>query len=305
MKPLLFELDAAPGLAARLAELMPADTGRLERRQFPDTESYLRFETPVSERDVILLCALDRPDPKLAPLLFAAAAAKSQCARSVGLAAPYLPYMRQDKAFQAGEAVTSRTFAELISTHFDWLVTIDPHLHRYHELNAIYSVPAIAGTASEAIARWIRYNVDLPLVIGPDEESRQWVERIASLAGARSTVLKKERAGDYSVSIDDEGLGQLGDGTPVLVDDIASTARTLIEAVKLIESHKRQAPLCVVVHPIFAGDSYRQLLKAGRVVSTNSIAHESNAIDISEPLAEAIGAGIAHLVSETSATGTK
>jgi ribose-phosphate pyrophosphokinase len=292
MRPLLFELGAAPGLGARLAELLPAEIGKLDRRQFPDGETYLRFETPAVERDVLLLSTLDRPDPKLTPLLFAASAAREQGARSVGLAAPYLAYMRQDKAFEPGEAVTSTIFARLLSGHFDWLVTIDPHLHRYLSLDAIYSVPAIAGTASEAIARWIRHNVDQPVIIGPDEESRQWVERIASLAGARWTVFKKRRGGDYSVRIDDEGLGQLGNGTPVLVDDIASTARTLIEAVKLIESHGREAPICVVVHPIFAGDSYRRLLGLARVVSTNTIAHESNVIDISEPLADAIRAAL-------------
>lgn len=295
MKPLLFDLSAAPGLCARLAELLPADTGKLKHRQFPDKETYLRFETPVIDRDVILLCTLDRPDPKLAPLLFAAAAARQQGARSVGLAAPYLAYMRQDKAFQPGEAITSRSFARLLSDHLDWLVTIDPHLHRYHGLDAIYSVPAIAATACEAIARWIISNVGRPLIIGPDEESRQWAETIAGLAGAQSNILRKRRGGDYSVSIDADGLGHLGNLTPVLVDDIASTARTLIEAVKLIESHERQMPVCVVVHPIFAGDSYRQLLRSARVVSTNTVAHESNGIDIADPLADDIGAALARL----------
>ena len=296
MKPLLFELSAAPGLFARLADLLPAETGKLNHRQFPDGETYLRFETPVIERDVILLCTLDRPDPKLAPLLFAATAARQQGARSVGLAAPYLAYMRQDKAFQPGEAITSQSLARLLSDRLDWLVTIDPHLHRYRSLDAIYSVPAIAATASVAIARWIISNVDRPLIIGPDEESRQWAESIASFAGAQSNILKKRRSGDYSVSIDDEGLGHLKNLTPVLVDDIASTARTLIEAVKLIESHERQAPICVVVHPIFAADSYRQLLRSARVVSTNTVAHESNGIDIADPLADGIGAALARPV---------
>jgi ribose-phosphate pyrophosphokinase len=296
MKPLLFELSAAPDLGARLADLLPGEIGKLDRRQFPDGETYLRFETQVAGREVILLCTLDRPDPKLAPLLFAAAAARQQGAKSVGLAAPYLAYMRQDKKFRLGEAVTSQTFARLLSGSVDWLVTVDPHLHRYRSLEAIYSVPAILATASEAIAQWIRHNVDQPVIIGPDEESRQWVERIATLAGGRSTVLTKQRGGDCWVRISDEGLGHLGNGTPVLVDDIASTAATLIEAVKLIESHGRAAPVCVVVHPIFAGDSYRRLLKCARVLSTNTIPHESNAIDITEPLAGAINEALARLL---------
>ena len=114
-------------------------------------------------------------------------------ARSIGLAAPYLAYMRQDTEFRPGEVVTSRHFAQLISEQFDWLVTIDPHLHRYPTLEAIYTIPAVAATATDAIADWISQNVNDPIVVGPDEESRQWVDRIATLAGARSIVLR-ERA---------------------------------------------------------------------------------------------------------------
>ena len=290
MRALLFELGAAPGLASRLIELLAAEAGELERRQFPDGESYLRLVTPAEGRSVILLCTLDNPDPRLVPLLFAAAAAREQGARDIGLVAPYLAYMRQDRQFRAGEAVTSKEFARLLSGHFDWLVTLDPHLHRYRALDELYSIPAIAATATDAIADWVRQNVDRPVIIGPDEESRQWVDRIASLAGARSTVLRKQRSGDYSVTIDVGGLDHLGQGTPVLVDDIASSARTLIEAVELLKRKVSEPPVCAVVHPIFAGDSYERLLGSGvaRVVSTNAVAHESNAIDISAPLAEAV-----------------
>ena len=290
MNPLLFELSAAPGLAARLCELVGAQVGELDRRQFPDGESYVRLATPVEGRNVILLCTLDHPDPKLAPLLFAAAAGREQGALNVGLVAPYLAYMRQDRGFHPGEAVTSKEFARVLSEQFDWLVTIDPHLHRYPGLDAIYSIPAVAATAMGAIADWVSKNVDQPIIIGPDEESRQWVDRIASLAGAPMSVLRKQRSGDYSVNIDGQSLEHIGRGTPVLVDDIASSARTLIEAVHLIAQHGTEPPVCAVVHAILAGDSYQQLLNSGvaRVVSTNAVSHESNAIDISTPLAEAV-----------------
>ena len=296
MAPLLFELSAAPGLANRLAALLGAESGAISRRQFPDGEAYLRYEAPVADRDVVLLCTLDRPDPKLAPLLFAAATAREHGAKSVGLVAPYLAYMRQDKEFHSGEAVTSRLFAKLLSDHVDWLVTIDPHLHRFRSLDEIYSVPAIAGTATTAIAEWVRDNVERPVIIGPDEESAQWVQRIAELANARATVLRKGRRGDYSVNIDDEGLQYVGSGTPVLVDDIASSGRTLIEAVRLTKEHGGEPPVCAVVHAIFAGESYEQLLHSGvrTVVSTNSVAHESNAIDISGPISNAIQAVLTH-----------
>lgn len=287
----LFELNAAPGLTDAVCVRLGSQRGELEQRRFPDGESYLRYVTPVAGREVVLVCGLAQPDDKIASLLFAAAAARAQGAASVGLVAPYLPYMRQDKGFRPGEAVTSVTFAKLLSEHFDWLVTVDPHLHRYRTLDEIYSIPAAAASATEVIADWIAANIEQPcVIIGPDEESRQWVDRIGRGVRATTTVLRKQRSGDFAVAIDGQALGGLGPGNVVLVDDIASSARTMIEAVKLVHAAVALAPVCVVVHPIFAGDAYERLLAAGaaRVVSTNTIEHASNAIDLADTLARAV-----------------
>lgn len=279
----LFALAAAEGLGESLCRDFGLTPGGLSRRQFPDGETYLRLMAPVEGEDVILLCTLDRPDGKVLPLLFAAAAVREQGARSVGLIAPYLSYMRQDRAFHPGEAITSATFARLLSGGVDWLITLDPHLHRYPSLGAIYSAPSFVATAAAPIAQWIRREVDNPLIIGPDEESRQWVARIAELAGARATVFKKTRRGDFDVSIVADDSLALPGATPVIVDDIASSARTMIEAVRLLRRAGTPPPVCIAVHPIFAGDAYEELLEAGAgsVVSTNAVAHASNAIDIS------------------------
>ena len=292
MSRVVFSLSAAPGMAEGLARCFEADLGELETRQFPDGETYLRIATPVSGRDVVLLCTLDRPDAKIAPLLFAADALRDQGARSIALVAPYLAYMRQDKAFNEGEAVTSVTFARLLSRAFDGLITVDPHLHRHPDLGAVYSIPAIAVQAAPAIAAWIRREVPNPLLIGPDEESGQWVEEIASLAGAPYAVLRKERRGDYDVSISADNLPDLSNLTPVIIDDIASSARTMIEAAHILRETAAATPIAIVVHPILAGDAFGKLQAAGtaRVVSTDTIAHPSNAISVVPQIAAALKA---------------
>ena len=306
MRPLLFSLSAAAGLAERLCAQQALDQGELSRREFPDGETYLRLVTPVDGRDVVFLCTLDRPDAKALPLLFAAAAARRQGARSVGLVAPYLAYMRQDRAFQPGEAVTSATFAQLLSEAFDWLVTLDPHLHRYPTLGSIYSVPALVATAAVPIASWLRSQVDRPVLFGPDEESAQWVGYVAALANAPSTVFRKTRRGDLEVSIS-AGEIAVGDATPVILDDIASSARTMIEAVRKLRQGGGPPPVCIAVHPIFAGDAYQQLIAAGpaRIVSTNSVAHETNAIDIAAELGARLQDALAIAERPQPASGEK
>lgn len=105
------------------------------------------------------------------PLIFAAKTARELKAKKITLIAPYLAYMRQDKQFHQGQGITSKYFAALISHYFDNLITIDPHLHRWHSLNDIYSIPTHVLHANDAIASWIIQHVTNPVLIGPDIES--------------------------------------------------------------------------------------------------------------------------------------
>src|SRR3546814_9457408 len=71
-----------------------------------------------------------------------------------------------------------------LSAEFDGLVTVDPHLHRYGNLQEIYSIETEALAASPLLAEWIRDHVEAPLIIGPDSESEQWAGAIAGHIGA-------------------------------------------------------------------------------------------------------------------------
>lgn len=283
----IFDLGANGNLLERMAKLLGQVPANVELRQFPDGEHYVRLPTPATG-DVLFATSLTGGSDTVLPLLFAADAARAQGAARVGLVAPYLPYMRQDKAFHEGEAVTSRTFARLLSSSFDWLATVDPHLHRYGKLSDIYSIPAVAVSAAEPLARWIAANVEDPLIVGPDSESAQWVKDIARRAAAPYAVLSKTRRGDYDVQV--EGMVDVRSRTPVLVDDVISSARTMAEAVRMVRRNSSKAPVCVGIHALFAGDALQVLQEAGAgpICTTDTIEHATNRVSIAEELASAI-----------------
>ena len=286
-------LLALPGhevLAARLRDELNAPAISLVMRDFPDGESYLRIEDDVKGRAVAVLCTLHEPNARFLPLAFIADTLRELGASSVGLVAPYLAYMRQDARFQPGEAVTSTSFARLVSRQFDWLATVDPHLHRWHALSDIYTIPAVALQAAPLLAAWVRAKVNNPVLVGPDEESEQWVSSVSRAAGCPFVVLQKLRKGDRDVSVSSLSAEDWGDRTPVLVDDIISSGQTMAETVRQCRSAGSAAPICVGVHGVFAPDAVATLQQAGAglVVTTNSIAHSSNAIDLSPLLAGAV-----------------
>ncbi len=290
MNIVVFALPGNEALAAALADGLGAASGRLQVRRFPDGETYLRFDTPVAGQQVVLACSLHQPDDKAMPLLFAAATAKELGATSVGLAAPYLGYMRQDKRFRDGEALTSALFARMLSEHVDWLATVDPHLHRWHTLDQIYSIPSTVVPAAPLLAQWIRTNIDAPVLIGPDAESEQWVSAVARIAGAPHLVLEKVRRGDRDVTVSIPDPVALRGRTPVLVDDIISTGRTMIAAVRHLMAQGLNLPVCIGVHAIFAEDAREALRAAGaaRIITTNTIPNGTGIIDVTPELVRAM-----------------
>lgn len=283
---------AMPGneqLATDLARESGAELGELETRRFPDGESYVRLLSDVAGRDVVIVCTLARPDEQFLRLVFVARAARELGAAALTLVAPYLAYMRQDKRFQPGEAVTSSHFASLLSREFDRLVTIDPHLHRHKALGEIYSIPAAALHAAPLLADWIRREVGQPAIIGPDLESEQWVSEVAGRAGAPYVVLQKQRHGDRSVEIAMPDLGAFRDRQPVLIDDIVSSGRTMIQACEGLIKQGLKKPVCLAVHALFAEDAFARLSGlALAIVSADTVPHVTNRISVAPLIAEAL-----------------
>ncbi|WP_242928449.1 ribose-phosphate pyrophosphokinase [Pontibacter vulgaris] len=280
---LIFGLPGNENLATQLSEQLQIPCGAATIRHFPDGESYVRILSDVQNKNVLLVMTLDHPDDKLLPLYFFTLAAREQGVRKIGLVAPYLAYMRQDKLFHQGEAVTSGFFAHLLSQLADWIVTIDPHLHRRASMSEIYTVPVTVLHAAHLISKWIKDNVKNALIVGPDSESEQWVKEVAREADVPYIVLEKVRKGDRQVEIKVPDVSRWKDHRPVLVDDIISTARTMAITIQHLIQAGFHKPICVGVHPIFAGNAFEELKAAGaeKIISCDTIPHASNGISVS------------------------
>ena len=290
MKTILFSLPGNEELTELMATKMEAEVGKATFRKFPDGESYTRILSDVKDKCVVLVCTLHEPDAKLLPLYFLSHTAKSLGAMCTCLVAPYLAYMRQDKVFNEGEGVTSGFFGKLISGFTDSITTVDPHLHRISSLGEVYQIPNKVIHAADAISEWIKENIENPVLIGPDSESEQWVSEVAQKAGAPFTVLQKVRHGDRDVEVSVPDVDKYKDATPILVDDIISTARTMIETVQHLKKAGMKPPICVGIHAVFSGNAYQDLLDSGveKIVTCNTIPHPSNAIDLSDIMAKEV-----------------
>jgi ribose-phosphate pyrophosphokinase len=282
---------AGDAAAAAIARAAGADLATCAVRRFPDGELHLRLDAEVAGREVWVTGSLHPADDALLLAYFIGTAARDHGAARVGLCAPYLAYMRQDAGFRPGEAVTSVHVARLLALAFDRLVTVDPHLHRYGALDELYPFPTRLVAAAPKIAAHIAARVERPLIVGPDAESEQWVGAVAGVLGCEHVVLEKTRRGDRDVSvstlprsIDWRGV------TPVVVDDIVSTGRTMIETVRELARAGAAAPLCIGIHAVLAGSAEADVRAAGArgFASCNTIAHATNEIDVLDLVGHAL-----------------
>ncbi len=287
MSRVLLCFPAQEALGRSLAPALRARVAKVAWRRFPDGESLVAIDENLRKADVAIVASLHHPDDIALPLRFAAETAREFGARSVGLIAPYLGYLRQDTRFHPGEAVSATLFARFLEDSFDWLLTVDPHLHRIPALGELFTIPVGNVAAAPAIAEWIRANAPDAVVIGPDSESRQWVEDVARRAAVPAQVLEKVRRGDRDVVVTLPDVARARGRTPVLVDDIVSTGHTLLATLAQLRALGLPPAICLATHAVFADGAHEQLLAAGaaRVVSTDTIPHATNAIGIAALLA--------------------
>jgi len=261
----------------------------IERHRFPDGELRLRLPESLPPH-VVFWRGLHQPNEKLVEILLVARTAHQLGAMHLTLVAPYLAYMRQDIAFNPGEAVSQRIVGRFLAGLFDAVITVDPHLHRVATLNeAIPVKDAIVLSGAPLLADHIATQRQDVLLIGPDEEALQWVAQAAARHGWTHGVCRKVRHGDRQVDIELPDLPVAGKAV-VLMDDVASSGHTIAQATRLLREAGAASVDVAVTHALFADGAVRLIREAGagQIWSTDCIPHASNAVSIVPAVVDAM-----------------
>ena len=281
-----FRDEEAP--ARRLADALGIDAAFVDTHRFPDGELLPRV--PAGAETVLVYRSLDRPNDKLIELMLAAEAWRRNCVRRLVLVAPYLCYMRQDAVFRFGEPVSQRVIGRLLGGVFDRMITVDAHLHRTKSLASVFpEIGCVNLAAATTIADHLK-KLGTPsdlIVVGPDIESRPWAEALASRLGVECEVMVKERLGDARVILHPPPSLAISGRSVLIVDDVASSGSTLIEAARLLVSRGARSVDVAVTHALFDEVITTTLhsVGVGKIASSDSCSHSTNAIALAPLLA--------------------
>ena len=275
--------------AERLADALGMPRHIIQRHCFPDGEN--RITLPPKLPGHVLICrSLDRPNEKLIELLLAAKTARTLGASTLTLITPYLCYMRQDIAFNPGEAVSQTIIGKYLAELFDNVITVDPHLHRITRLEqAVPATRAMSLPATALMSEYLNQHLKNPILIGPDSEAEQWVSAVATPHRWDYAVCQKIRKGDRNVEIALPDIA-LDDRSVVIIDDVASSGRTLaVASDACIRKNAREVDV-LITHALLSDVAKQDLLQTGvrHIWSTDSVSDDSNVIQLWPLLKEAV-----------------
>lgn len=223
--PLIILGRANPDLAEVVARLLGIVPGRCTVEPFPDGELHVVIYEVMRDRDVYVIQPISHPiGENLLELLLLGDACQRAGAERLTAVVPYFAYARQDRRTRGGEPVSARLIADLLSSRFGRIITIDLHNPAIEgfltaSVEHLSAVPHMAEALRPLLSRE-------EVIVAPDlgaVKVAQWYGDIPDLPVA---YVHKIRISGREVTVRNV-TGEVADRVPIVVDDIISTGARL------------------------------------------------------------------------------
>jgi len=292
-----------------LGEKIAIDLGlnfeNVSTRKFPDGETYVRIDTDVKGRDVVIVQTMfpDQNDALMEFLLIADTLRDMEVNSITGVV-PYLAYARQDRKFQPGESLSMKTIAGLMNAvGVNKLITVDTHYqHAKPGQFNLFGLTCVNVSAGRIMLEHIKEGVDPDLMtIGPDLGSSELIkyatgeemfltkEKKCPICGLPATKCKcKIKKKKYEIT-EMESKYNFSGKNVVILDDIIASGGTMIKAVKKVKSEGARKVIAAATHGLFMKDSLIQLKElTDYLVVTDSIFTPVSNVSVASLIVEAL-----------------
>jgi len=264
--------DAHPALAHQIARLTEATLIPATVSAFADGETRVRVDADIRDADVYIVQPTSAPtNERLMTLALLADAAHAAGAMRVTAVVPYFGYARQDVRKSAGEPLSAAIAARLLSAAgIARLVTVELHSPA---LESAFPMPLIQLEADAAMLPVIRdWDLADPCIVSPDAGGLKRAQRYATALDAGLAVVAKTRPRpDVAVAL--QVLGEVRGRTCLIVDDLASTGRTIVGAAQALMAAGANEVHALFIHAVMGAEALQSICAGPvqRLVSTDSV----------------------------------
>ena len=285
--------DAHPALAHQIARLTEATLIPATVSAFADGETRVRVDADIRDADVYIVQPTSAPtNERLMTLALLADAARSAGAARVTAVVPYFGYARQDVRKSAGEPLSAAIAARLLaSAGIARLVTVELHSPA---LESAFPMPLTQLEADAAMLPVIHgWNMADLCIVSPDAGGLKRAQRYAAALDAGLAIIAKTRPRpDVAVAL--QVLGEVRGRTCLIVDDLASTGRTIVGAAQALAAAGATEVHALFIHAVMGPEALQRICAGPiqRLVSTDSVPTQPDArlqiVSLAPLLAEAL-----------------
>ncbi len=234
-------------LANNIVGYLDTDLGKVEISRFPDGETFVRLEENIRGKDVFVVQPIcGNPNDSLMELLIMIDAMRRSSAARITAVLPLYGYARQDRKDQPRVPITAKLVANLlVASGANRLLTIDLHAQ---QIQGFFDIPVDHLYAAPVIVRYLKErHLTNPIVVAPDTGGVKMAFAYSQMLGTDLAVVAKQRLGPSDVSAFTL-VGDVEGRDAILVDDMTTTAGTLVSAAKLLKDRGARVVLGAVSH---------------------------------------------------------
>jgi ribose-phosphate pyrophosphokinase len=264
--------NAHPALAQDLARELHVPLLAAEVGAFADGETRVHVSQDVRDAAVFIVQPTCPPvnDHLMVLALLADAVRAAGAARVMGIV-PYFGFARQEQRSRPGDPRSAQVVGRLLGcVGLDHLVTLDLHAPA---LESALPMPATLLHAEDVfLPRVMSWGIRDLVIVSPDAGGLKRAQRYALALGAPLAVIAKSRPlPDAATPL--QVLGEVEGQTCLVVDDMASTGRTLAGAADALRQAGAKEVHAIFTHAVMAPGAAQRLFAArfGKVLTTDSI----------------------------------
>ena len=254
----VFSGTANPELAKKIADYLNIPLGQADITRFPDGEIFVKIKENIRGCDVYIIQPTCYPaNDNLMELLIMIDALKRASAERITAVVPYYGYARQDRKDQPRVSITAKLVANLLTAAgADRILGMDFHVD---QIQGFFDIPVDHLYAAPVFVDYIQsLNMDNLTIVSPDTGGIKSARGVAKQLRASLAAIDKRRV----TGKDTQVLNIMGDvkgKNLIIVDDIVSTAGSLVEAIKALKENGALSISAAITHPVLAGPAIERI----------------------------------------------
>lgn len=272
--PKIFAGSSNKSLARQVSQKSKIPLGKIDLGVFADGEIDVWVEEKVNNSSVFIIQSSSQPiNDNIVELALIADALKRSGSHKITAVIPYFGYSRKEKQSRAGEPISAKVVADLITASgINKVVALDLHADA---IVGFFNVPVIYLSALEVLAdRVKKEKLTNPIVVSPDTGGVKRARNFAGMLNAPMAVMEKRRQVDKRDTMEILSMaGEVSGDTAILVDDIISTGGTIVENANALKAKGVKKIIVCATHGVFAGNAVEKLENSpvDKVFVTDSI----------------------------------